>query len=136
MPDRIEVDNDHICYAITDRKTPWHLPYHNDFMLVPRVVITHVAKSKCRLAIYTMVDWSKAPKFSKGLVERQALDDSGLDTLDLADVISDQVRNLGPRTSSCRSAWPCATALWEPKGDSENAFQSFRGIERTDQILN
>lgn len=94
----IEVNNDHICYVITDRKTPWHLPHHNDFMLVSKIVITHVAKSKCKLAIYTKVDWSKAPKFSKGLVERQALDDSGLDALDLADVIADQVRKLGPQS--------------------------------------
>ncbi|KAJ5042743.1 uncharacterized protein L3040_004140 [Drepanopeziza brunnea f. sp. 'multigermtubi'] len=94
----IEVMNDHVCYVITDRKTPWHLPHHKDFMLVTKIVITHVSKSKCKLAIYTRVDWSKAPKFSKGLVERQALDDSALDADDLVDVISDQVRKLGPHS--------------------------------------
>jgi len=57
-----------------------------------------VAKSKCKLAIYTKVDWSKAPTFSKGLVERQALDDSALDADDLVDVIADQVRKLGPHS--------------------------------------
>jgi hypothetical protein len=67
-------------------------------MLVSKIVITFVAKSKCKLAIYTKVDWSKTPTFSKGLVERQALDDSGLDAADLADVISDQVRKLGPQS--------------------------------------
>ena len=94
----IDIMNDHICYVVSDIKTPWHLPHHKDFMLVSKIVITHVAKSKCKLAIYTKVDWSKAPTFSKGLVERQALDDSGLDALDLADVISDQVRKLGPQS--------------------------------------
>ncbi|EHK99257.1 putative protein SIP3 [Glarea lozoyensis 74030] len=94
----IDVMNDHICYVITDMKTPWHLPHYKDFMLVSKIVITHVAKSKCKLAIYTKVDWTKAPTFSKGLVERQALDDSALDALDLADVITDQVRKLGPQS--------------------------------------
>ena len=59
--------NDHICYVVTDKKTPWHLPYHKDFMLVSVIVITHVAKSKCKLAIYTKVGWSKAPAFSKSM---------------------------------------------------------------------
>lgn len=94
----IEVMNDHVCYVVTDYKTPWHLPHHKDFMLVSKIVITHVAKSKCKMAIFTKVDWSKSPTFSKGLVERQALDDSGLDAEDLADVITDQVRKLGPHS--------------------------------------
>lgn len=67
-------------------------------MLVTKIVITHVAKSKCKLAIYTKVEWSKAPAFSKGLVERQALDDLDLDAMDLGDVVSDQVRKLGPQS--------------------------------------
>ncbi|TVY48894.1 putative PH domain-containing protein [Lachnellula occidentalis] len=94
----IDIMNDHVCYVVTDNKTPWHLPHHKDFMLVSKIVITHVAKSKCKLAVYTKIDWSKAPTFSKGLVERQALDDSSLDALDLADVITDQVRKLGPQS--------------------------------------
>jgi hypothetical protein len=93
----IDVMNDHICYVITDRKTPWHLPYHKDFMLVSKIIITHVAKSKCKLAIYTKIEWSKQ-HFSKSLVERQALDDCGLDALDLVDVIADQARKLGPHS--------------------------------------
>ncbi|PQE18671.1 PH domain-containing protein [Rutstroemia sp. NJR-2017a BVV2] len=94
----IEIMNDHVCYVVTDSKTPWHLPHFKDFMLVSKIVITHVAKSKCKLAIYTKVDWSKSPKFSKGLVEKQALDDCEVDASDLADVIADQVRKLGPHS--------------------------------------
>ncbi|TAQ83803.1 hypothetical protein B7494_g7876 [Chlorociboria aeruginascens] len=94
----IEILNEHVCYVVTDRKTPWHLPHHKDFMLVSKICITHVAKNRCKLAIYTRIDWSKTPTFSKGLVERQALDDCGLDALDLADVIADQVRKLGPQS--------------------------------------
>lgn len=94
----IEVLNEHICYVIADYKTPWHLPHFKDFMLVSKIVITHVAKSKCKLAIFTKVDWTKAPTFSKGLVERRAIDDSALDADDLADVITEQVRKLGPQS--------------------------------------
>ncbi|KAI9645850.1 SNF1-interacting protein [Ciborinia camelliae] len=94
----IDIMNDHVCYVITDSKTPWHLPHFQDFMLVSKIVITHVTKSKCKLAIYTKVEWSKSPKIGKGLVERQALDDCAMDAEDLADVIADQVRILGPNS--------------------------------------
>lgn len=91
----IDVLNEHVCYVVTDKKTPWHLPHSTDFMLATRIVITHITRAKCNLAIYTNVEWTKVPTFSRGLVERQALDDSGLDALDLADVVADQVRKLG-----------------------------------------
>lgn len=94
----IDVMNDHVCYVVTDYKTPWHLPHPKDFMLVTKIVITHVAKSKCKLAIYTKVAWSKTPTFSKNLVERQAFDDSAQDAEDLGNVIADQVRKLGPQS--------------------------------------
>ncbi|RAL59757.1 hypothetical protein DID88_000386 [Monilinia fructigena] len=94
----IDIMNDHVCYVVTDSKTPWHLPHFQDFMLISKIVITHVAKSKCKLAIYTKVEWSKSPKIGKGLVERQALDDCAMDAEDLADVIADQVRKLGPNS--------------------------------------
>lgn len=94
----IDVMNDHVCYVIADHKTPWHLPHNKDFMQVSKIVITHVAKSRCKLAIYTKVEWTKTPKFSKGLVEKQALDDSGLEATVLADVIAEQVRKLGPQS--------------------------------------
>lgn len=57
----IDVLNDHLCYVITDKRTPWHLPFRRSFRLVSKVVITFVAKSKSKLAIYTKVEWLKSP---------------------------------------------------------------------------
>ncbi|KAI9770144.1 MAG: SNF1-interacting protein [Geoglossum simile] len=94
----IEALDDHVCYVITDRKTPWHLPHQRDFMLESKIAITHQARSKCKLTIFTKVAWSNPPTFSKGIVGKQALDDLELDALDLVDVVSDQVRRLGPNS--------------------------------------
>ena len=59
------------------------------------MVITHVAKSKCKLSIYTKVDWmTKALPLASGVIKRAALQDMKTDALDLADVLSDQVRRL------------------------------------------
>lgn len=57
----VEVANEHLLYVISDRKLPWHLPHGDNFLLLTKVVITHVAKSKCKLALYTKVDWTKTP---------------------------------------------------------------------------
>jgi hypothetical protein len=62
----IDVLNDHLCYVITDRRTPWSLPSSRNFSLVSKIVITHVAKSQCKLAIYTKVDWRDPPLLGKG----------------------------------------------------------------------
>lgn len=57
----IDVLNDHLCYVITDKRTAWHLPFRRSFRLVSKVVITFVAKSKSKLAIYTRVEWLRSP---------------------------------------------------------------------------
>ncbi|KAL8820541.1 MAG: hypothetical protein Q9223_001252 [Gallowayella weberi] len=87
--------NEHLCYVVTDRKTPWALPHGRDLSLLTKIVITHHAKSKCKLAIYTKVDWTKRPGWLEGLITKQALKDLALDALDLSDLITDQVRKLG-----------------------------------------
>ena len=69
----IDVLNDHLCYVVTDRKIPWHLPYHQHFMLVTKVVVTHVTKSKCKLAIYTKVEWSKPRTFAQSTIINRLL---------------------------------------------------------------
>jgi hypothetical protein len=91
----IEVLNDHLCYVVSDRKTPWYLPGHERFVLVSKIVITHVSKARCKLAIHTKVEWKRNPRFAKKLIERQALQDLELEAQDLVDVINDQVARLG-----------------------------------------
>jgi len=99
----IEVANDHLCYVVTDLKTPWHLPHTKDFMLVTKIVITHVAKSKCKLAIFTYVHWSKFPRFSMNIIQRHALNDLYLDACDMMELVTDQVQKLGPHCYTKRA---------------------------------
>ncbi|KAL8673367.1 MAG: hypothetical protein Q9168_002214 [Polycauliona sp. 1 TL-2023] len=90
--------NEHLCYVVTDRKTPWALPRGNIFSLLTKIVITHHAKSKCRLAIHTRVDWQKNGGFFQGLITAQAHEDLQLHALDLLDLITDQVGKLGAQS--------------------------------------
>ena len=99
----IDVFNDHTAYVVTHVKTPWHLPHSQAFKLVTKVVITHLAKSKCKLAIYTKADWSKTPAFAKNMVQRQALDDAANDAEELAEAATEQVRRLGPQSRTKRA---------------------------------
>jgi hypothetical protein len=62
----IDVINDHLCYVITERKTAWFLPRSNYFTLVLKIVVTHVAKSHCKLALFGRVEWSNSPLIGKG----------------------------------------------------------------------
>ena len=94
----IDVLNDHLCYSVTDTKTPWHLPFHQSFDLVTKITITYIAKSHCKLAIRTLVHWKSPPLLARSLITAQALKDLSLDALDLADVCADQVRRLGPHS--------------------------------------
>jgi hypothetical protein len=96
----IEVMNDHLCYVVSDRKTPWYLPGHERFVLLSKAVITHVSKSKCKLAIHIKVDWKRDPRFAKKLIERQGLQDMELEAQDLVDVVNDQVARLGHNRST------------------------------------
>ncbi|KAI9882820.1 MAG: hypothetical protein M1823_005433 [Watsoniomyces obsoletus] len=91
----VEVLNDHLCYVVRDTKTPWHLPYWRDFVLVSKIVITHVSKSRCQLAIYDGVEWSRNRIFLPELVTRQALADLATDAQYLTDIVTEQVKRLG-----------------------------------------
>jgi hypothetical protein len=91
----IEVLNDHLCYVVADKKTPWYLPASDRFTLLGKIVITHVAKARCKLAVYTKVDWTKPPRIGGNLVERQGLRDLDLEAEDLVDIITEQVARLG-----------------------------------------
>ncbi|KAF2742141.1 hypothetical protein M011DRAFT_472464 [Sporormia fimetaria CBS 119925] len=98
----IEVLNDHLCYSVADRKLPWYLPYSDRFMLLSKIVITHVSKAKCKLAVYTKVDWSQRPQFAKNVIERQGLQDLSLEAQDLLDIVTDQVARLGQNKSTAK----------------------------------
>ena len=91
----IEVMNDHLCYVVSDRKTPWYLPGHELFVLLSKIVITHVSKARCKLAVHTKIDWKRNPRIAKKLIERQGLQDLELEAQDLVDVVNDQVARLG-----------------------------------------
>ena len=116
----IDVSNDHLCYVVTDRKTAWHLPYYKNFLLLSKIVITHVAKSKCRLAIYTKVDWIKRPGITQSLITNRALRDLELDALDLVDVVAEQVRKLGAH-SRTKKAIQIFGLIGQQTADSEFA---------------
>ncbi|KAF2118755.1 hypothetical protein BDV96DRAFT_487764 [Lophiotrema nucula] len=98
----IEVLNDHLCYVVADRKTPWYLPSSDRFVLTSKIVITHVQKARCKLAIHIKVDWHKNPRIAKSLIERQGLQDLDLESQDLLDVINDQVALLGHNRSTAK----------------------------------
>ncbi|KAJ5894123.1 hypothetical protein N7495_005814 [Penicillium taxi] len=91
----IDVLNDHLCYVITDKRTPWHLPFRRSFRLVSKVVITFAGKSKSKLAIYTKVEWLTPPYGLQKIIDNKASKDLEDDALDLIDLVSDQVRRLG-----------------------------------------
>ncbi|KAK4650361.1 SNF1-interacting protein [Podospora pseudocomata] len=100
----IDIFNDHITYVVSHVRTPWHLPHSGAFRLVTKVVITHVAKSKCKLAVYTRTSWEKGQQaFARSMVERQALDDARRDGEELAEVATDQVRKLGIHSRTKRA---------------------------------
>lgn len=96
----IEVMNDHLCYVVSDRKTPWYLPGHERFVLLSKVVITHVSKARCKLSVHTKIDWKRNPRIVKKLIERQGLQDLELEAQDLVDVVNDQVARLGHNRST------------------------------------
>ncbi|PLB46767.1 putative transcription factor SipA3 [Aspergillus steynii IBT 23096] len=91
----IDVLNDHLCYVITDKRTPWHLPFRRSFRLVSKIVVTFLAKGKSKLAIYTKVEWLWSLYGLQSVIDKQATGDLEQDALDLLDLVGDQVRRLG-----------------------------------------
>lgn len=93
----IDIFNDHLCYVVTSEKHPWRQPYANSFTLTTKFVLTHTAKSRCKLAIFEKLTWYKSPPmpYLKHLIERQAYNSLEADALDLSNVAMDQVAKLG-----------------------------------------
>jgi hypothetical protein len=98
----IEVLNDHLCYVVSDKKTPWYLPGNERFVLHSKIVITHVHKARCKLSIYSKIDWKRNPRFAKKLIERQGLQDMELEAQDLVDVVNDQIARLGHNRTTAK----------------------------------
>ncbi|KAI9721895.1 MAG: SNF1-interacting protein [Chrysothrix sp. TS-e1954] len=96
----IEVSNDHLCYMVADYKTPWHLPLPQYYRLVSKIVITHVAKSKCKLSIYTKVGWISRVRFFTGMIEAKGIHELQQDAVSLVALMTDQVQKLG---SNCNT---------------------------------
>lgn len=71
--------------------------------MVSKIVITHVAKSKCRLSIWTRVVWFKDPKFSKGTSEGAVSTQFFFLTLFFASIFGCFAGNVG---------WGCSSGLW------------------------
>lgn len=91
----IDVYNDHLCYVITDRKTPWFLPHSADFSLLSKIVITYIAKAKCKFAIYAKTDWTGPGPMGKRLIDSRALYELQACAYSLSEILSDQVKRLG-----------------------------------------
>ena len=121
----IDVNSDHLCYVVTDKKTPWNLPYAKDYTLLSKIVITHIAKSKSKLAIYTKVDWLRRPFLIGSIVERKALADLALGALDVVDVTFEQVRRLGHQNNTKK-----AIQVFGPIGQEKQIIE-FHGSERS-----
>ncbi|KAG9809519.1 hypothetical protein KCU68_g21248, partial [Aureobasidium melanogenum] len=102
----LDVCNDHLCYVVTQTQSPWQLPMSKTFLLLSKFVITHSAKSKCKLAIFNKVVWNgdasidQQLSLSQRLIQKQALRDYQDDAVDLAAVITDQVSKLGAHSTN------------------------------------
>jgi hypothetical protein len=98
----VDIYNDHLCYVVTNNKYPWRLPYGDSFNLATKLVITHTAKSRCKLAVYQQVRWTKPPSLTyfRTLIEAQALNSLEADALDLTNVAMDQVAKLGKHSKT------------------------------------
>lgn len=99
----IEVYNDHLCYEVMEKRVPWNFPYAKNFVMVSKIVITHSAKSKCKLAVYTRLDWIKPILFGQSLIQSHALKDLEISGLDLVRLATDQVFKLGTNSRTQKS---------------------------------
>ncbi|KAK0313051.1 SNF1-interacting protein [Friedmanniomyces endolithicus] len=101
----IEIYNDHLCYVVTNTKVPRKMPYAKSFTPTTKLVITHTAKSACKLVIFQSISWSSLPRWQylRRLVEREAMRALEADALDLTTVAMDQVSKLGHHSKTNRA---------------------------------
>lgn len=99
----IETFEDHVTYVVSHVRTLWYLPHADTFKLVTKIVITHVSKSKCKLALFNKIVWDRAPTIGKRIIGRQAQDDAENDAEELAEIATDQARKLGAHSRTKRA---------------------------------
>ncbi|KAI5304667.1 SNF1-interacting protein, partial [Ascosphaera atra] len=100
----IDVMNDHLCYVITDKKTPWNLPLKRSFRLVTKAVLTHVAKSRSKLSIYTMAEWHARPPLVASVIEKKAMLHLRGQAVNLMDLVTAEVRKLETQNNQTKKA--------------------------------
>lgn len=98
----IEIENDHLCYVVTQTQRPWNFPWSDQFDLVTKYVITHAAKSRCQLSIYHKLMWRAVPSqsYAVKLVHKRAMRDLVIDAADLFSLVGDQLGRLGSKGST------------------------------------
>ncbi|WPG98485.1 Hypothetical protein R9X50_00127600 [Acrodontium crateriforme] len=101
----IDILNDHLCYVVTNLKHSSRLPYAARFRQMTKIVITHTAKSRCKLAIFQRITWHAPPSLTyvKHLIEVQSLNSLEADALDVTNVAMDQVSRLGNHSKTNRA---------------------------------
>lgn len=101
----IEINNDHLCYVVTGTPSTWNYPQPAHVKFIIKYIITHVAKSRCRLAIYHQQIWQSLVIRSHitRLVERRASRDLEHDARNIMHILGEQVESLGPRHTTNRA---------------------------------
>ncbi|KAF2151055.1 hypothetical protein K461DRAFT_165751 [Myriangium duriaei CBS 260.36] len=98
----IDVQNDHLCYVVTSTKVLVNYPMSDRFFFIIKYVITHAAKSQCRLAVFHKIVWAHDTplKRSKGLIERLARNNLEYEANELVSLAMEQVAKLGPNSNT------------------------------------
>ncbi|KAF2101272.1 hypothetical protein NA57DRAFT_64137 [Rhizodiscina lignyota] len=119
----IDVYNDHLCYVITHRGVPWYLPSVASFNLLTKIVITHVSKARCKLAVFTKVEWVARPLMGQRLINARAQRDLNLIALSLADLLEDQAGRVKSSSVTSNSSTRKALAVFGHVGVATSAQQ-------------
>ncbi|GAM82267.1 hypothetical protein ANO11243_002460 [Dothideomycetidae sp. 11243] len=101
----IDVQNDHLCYVVTSIRIPANYPLSDRFFFMVKFVITHSAKSQCRLAVFHKIVWAHdAPsKRSQRLIENLAMNNLEYESNELVSLAMEQVIKLGPNSTTSKA---------------------------------
>lgn len=96
----IDVHNDHLCYVVVSRRIPFNFPSSDKFTFVVKFVITHSAKSQCRLAIFDQLLWTGEIPRTRELIERRAKKHLDNDVQEVMTLSQEQVNRLGHHSNT------------------------------------